>query len=91
MLSQDTVTPCKGSAASNRNKIFKNSFKNLNFSTYLIFCCILSFRLVDVKNIFPFVKMKRKAGQWLTPVILAIQEADMRRISVRSQPGQIVL
>jgi hypothetical protein len=27
---------------------------------------------------------------WLTPVILA-QEAEIRRISVRSQPGQIVL
>jgi hypothetical protein len=27
---------------------------------------------------------------WLTPVILATQEADIRRIAVRSQPGQIV-
>jgi hypothetical protein len=27
---------------------------------------------------------------WLTPVILATQEAEIRRISVRSQPGQIV-
>jgi hypothetical protein len=28
--------------------------------------------------------------QWLTPVILATQEAQIRRIVVQSQPGQIV-
>jgi hypothetical protein len=28
--------------------------------------------------------------QWLTPVILATQEAEIRRIMVRSQPGRIV-
>jgi hypothetical protein len=28
---------------------------------------------------------------WLMPVILAIQEAEIRRIAVQSQPGQIVL
>jgi hypothetical protein len=27
---------------------------------------------------------------WLTPVILATQEVEIRRITVRSQPGQIV-
>jgi hypothetical protein len=32
-----------------------------------------------------------KAGRrWLMPVILAIQEAEIRRIVVQSQPGQIV-
>jgi hypothetical protein len=29
--------------------------------------------------------------RWLTPVILATQEAEIRRITVRSQPGKIVL
>jgi hypothetical protein len=28
--------------------------------------------------------------QWLTPVILATQEAEIRRIAVRGQPRQIV-
>jgi hypothetical protein len=27
---------------------------------------------------------------WLTPVILGTQEAEIRRIAVRNQPGQIV-
>jgi hypothetical protein len=27
---------------------------------------------------------------WLTPVILAIQEADIRKIEIRGQTGQIV-
>jgi hypothetical protein len=29
--------------------------------------------------------------QWLTPVIPATQEAEIRRILVQSQPGQIIL
>jgi hypothetical protein len=28
--------------------------------------------------------------QWLTPAILATQEAEIRRIDIRSQPKQIV-
>jgi hypothetical protein len=30
-------------------------------------------------------------NRWLTPVILNTQEPEIRRITVRSQPGQIVL
>jgi hypothetical protein len=30
-------------------------------------------------------------GQWLTPVILATKEAQIRRITIGSQPGQTVL
>jgi hypothetical protein len=41
-----------------------------------------------VKNI---KLIKGPAGRWwLTPVILATQEAESRRIMVRSQSGQIV-
>jgi hypothetical protein len=35
-------------------------------------------------------KYLRAGGWWLTPVILATQEAEITRIVVRSQPGQIV-
>jgi hypothetical protein len=30
-------------------------------------------------------------GGWLTPVILVTQEAEIRRIEIRSQPGQLSL
>jgi hypothetical protein len=35
-------------------------------------------------------KNNKSGHQWFTPVILATQEAEIRRIVVRSQPGQIV-
>jgi hypothetical protein len=38
-----------------------------------------------------FFKSAKVAGRWwLTPVILVTQEAEIRRITVQSQPGQIV-
>jgi hypothetical protein len=33
---------------------------------------------------------KKDGHQWLTPIILATQEAEIRRIEVQSQPRQIV-
>jgi hypothetical protein len=40
---------------------------------------------------FTLLKLSKKARcQWLTPVILATQEAEIRRIKVQSQTGQIV-
>jgi hypothetical protein len=41
---------------------------------------------------FKFRNLILRAGhQWLTPVVLATQEAEIRRIAVGSQPRQIVL
>jgi hypothetical protein len=37
-----------------------------------------------------FKKPIRAGHQWLTPIIPATQEAEIRRIVVQSQPGQIV-
>jgi hypothetical protein len=40
---------------------------------------------------FFFKKKKNVAGcRWLTPIILAIQEAEIRRTEVQNQPQQIV-
>jgi hypothetical protein len=37
------------------------------------------------------IKMINYAGcRWLTPIILATQEAEIRRMEAQSQPGQIV-
>jgi hypothetical protein len=45
----------------------------------------------DVINVFPSIKTTAKAEcQWLTPVMLAILEAEIRRIMVQSQPWQRV-
>jgi hypothetical protein len=35
-------------------------------------------------------KLERSRCQWLTPIILATQEAEIRRIVVLNQPGKIV-
>jgi hypothetical protein len=52
-----------------------------------VVCKILSRKYPNQKK-----KKKKKSSWawWLTPIILAIQEAEIRRIAVKSQPGQIV-
>jgi hypothetical protein len=43
------------------------------------------------KSVWRFLKKLKLAGHWwLTPVILATQEAEIRRIVVQSQPRQII-
>jgi hypothetical protein len=37
------------------------------------------------------LKKERRAGhQWFIPIILATQEAEIRRIAIQSQPRQVV-
>jgi hypothetical protein len=43
-----------------------------------------------VKKTQEFKDMGIARHWWLTPVILATQEAEIRRITVQCQPGQIV-
>jgi hypothetical protein len=51
------------------------------------FCKINNFPLHLEEKFY----LKKKAWhQWLTPIILATQEAEIWRIPVQSQPGQIV-
>jgi hypothetical protein len=43
-----------------------------------------------VKNKLPQLYRQLAGHQWLTPIILATQEAEIRMIILRSQPGQTV-
>jgi hypothetical protein len=40
--------------------------------------------------LFSLKKNFRGGHQWLTPIIIATQEAEIRRITIQGQPGQIV-
>jgi hypothetical protein len=41
-------------------------------------------------QLFFFLVLSLAGDRWLTPVILATQEAEIRGLEVRSQPGQIL-
>jgi hypothetical protein len=56
---------------------------------YIIYELVI---LVYFQSAKIYMKSKNLVGcWWFTPIILATQEAEIRKIVVRSQPGQIVL
>jgi hypothetical protein len=65
-------------------------------SNYFLFLSMFSFESLSFGSSNPIfgVKIKYKLNLarclWLTPVILATQEAEIRKIEVRGKPGQIV-
>jgi hypothetical protein len=74
-----------------------NSVRRFLFSHILanICCCLCSWWGAVVFYFciclsFPLKKPFKAGCQWLTPAILATQEAEIKRITVGSQPGQII-
>jgi hypothetical protein len=69
------------------NHFFPNTTKRGLFIV-LLFCFVFYFKAKKGRT----DKLLRiQAGHWwLTPIILTTQEAEIRRILVQSQPGQIV-
>jgi hypothetical protein len=51
---------------------------------------IRKYRAGGMAQVVENLPSKLKALRWLTPIILPTQEAESRRIMVRSQPGQMV-
>jgi hypothetical protein len=46
--------------------------------------------LTKIESLYPLNLLTFARYQWLMPIILATQEAEIRRLVVRSQAGQIV-
>jgi hypothetical protein len=54
--------------------------------------CIKEMWYIYTTDYYSSIKKNEIPGrQWLTSVILATQEAEIRRLMAQSQPGQIVL
>jgi hypothetical protein len=57
----------------------------------IIFITAISFPMLQINTLTFRVKKENESWeQWLTSVILAIQEAEIRRFKVLNKPGQIV-
>jgi hypothetical protein len=70
------------------NLISSTPIWHANLTTLLFYS---SLSLAGLSQTFVIKSPEGTGHWWLTPVILAIQEAEIRKIAVRSQPGQIVL
>jgi hypothetical protein len=54
-------------------------------------CIISEFLLFAIESLYSKRYRINENNWWLTPVILASREAEIRRIAVQGQPGKIVL
>jgi hypothetical protein len=71
----------------------KQHYAKLTLNFRYVMVCLFAFSISMFQNFaWNILKNQLSGGRrwWLKPIILATQEADIRRTTVQSQPRQIV-